>query len=84
MYRVILENKYDYNYRSFAFCRSCYWTATIFTNIQSYECPVCRGDNVELMPLNLDEKYEYHLEPNKGLEIKFWINEEIRDLESED
>jgi hypothetical protein len=34
--------------------------------------------------LNLDEKYEYHLEPNKGLEIKFWINEEIRDLESED
>jgi hypothetical protein len=32
----------------------------------------------------LDEKYEYHLEPNKGLEIKFWINEERRDLESED
>jgi hypothetical protein len=84
MYRVILENKYDYNCRSFAFCKSCYWTATIFTNIESYECPVCSGENVELMPLNLDEKYEYHLEPNKGLEIKFWINEEIRDLESED
>ena len=84
MYRVILENKYDYNYRSFAFCRSCYWTATIFTKIVSYECPVCRGEIVELMPLNLDEKYEYHLEPNMGLEIKFWINEEIRDLETED
>lgn len=84
MYRVILENKYDYNYRSFAFCRSCYWTATIFTKIESYECPVCRGEIVELMPLNLDEKYEYHLEPNMGLEIKFWINEEIRDLETED
>lgn len=65
MFRVILENKYDYNYRSFAFCRSCYWTATIFTNIESYE-------NVELMPINLDEKYEYELEPNKGLEIKIW------------
>jgi len=37
-----------------------------------------------LMPLNLDEKYEYHLEPNMGLEIKFWVNEEIRDLETED
>jgi hypothetical protein len=71
MYRVILENKYDYNNRLFAFCRSCYWTATIFTNIESYECPVCRGENVELMPLNLDDKYEYQLEPNKGLEIKF-------------
>lgn len=71
MFRVILENKYDCNYRSFAFCRSCYWTATIFTNIESYECPVCGGENVELMPLNLDEKYEYN-DPNKGLEIRFW------------
>ncbi len=46
-------------------------TATIFTNIESYECPVCSGENVELMPLNLDEKYEYNVDPNKGLEIRF-------------
>ena len=71
MYRVILENKYVYEYRSFALCQSCYWTATIFTKIESYECPFCPGKNVELIPLNLDEKYEYQLEPNKGLEIKF-------------
>jgi hypothetical protein len=32
----------------------------------------------------LDEKYEYQLEPNKGPEIKFSINEEIRNLETED
>jgi hypothetical protein len=32
----------------------------------------------------MDEKYEYQLEPNKGLEIKFLINEEISDLETED
>lgn len=84
MYRVILENKYDYNNRSFAMYQSCYWTATIFTKIESYECPVCRGENLELIPLNLDEKYEYQLEPDKGLEIKFSINEEIRKLETED
>jgi hypothetical protein len=40
--------------------------------MESYECPVCPGVNVELMPLNLDERYEYQVEPNKGLEIKFW------------
>jgi hypothetical protein len=84
MYQVILENKYDYNNRSFALCESCYWTATIFTRIESYNCPVCRGENVELIPLILDEKYEYQLEPDKGLEIKFSINEEISDLETED
>jgi len=84
MYQVILENKYDYNNRSFALCESCYWTATIFTKIESHVCPVCRGENLELIPLNLDEKYEYQLEPNKRLDIKFSINEEIRDLEIED
>jgi hypothetical protein len=72
MYRVILEYKYDYDNRSFALCQSCYWTATIFTKTESYvECPVCRRNNAELIPLNLNEKYEYELEPNKGLEIKF-------------
>ncbi|MGB5090703.1 MAG: hypothetical protein WBN72_07145 [Nitrososphaeraceae archaeon] len=70
MYRVILE-KYDYENRSFALCQSCYWKATIFTKIESYECPVCRGENVELIPLRLDEKYEYDLGPDKGLEIRF-------------
>jgi hypothetical protein len=84
MYSVILENKYDYDNRTFALCQSCYWTATIFTRIESHECPVCRGENVELIPLNLNEKYEYQLEPNKGLEIKFSIYEETRDLETED
>ena len=71
MYQVILENKYDYNNRSFALCESCYWTATIFTRIESYNCPVCRGEHVELIPLNLDEKYEYQLEPDKVLKLNF-------------
>ena len=71
MFRVILENKYDYATRSFVLCKSCYWTATIFTKLQSYGCPVRCNENVELIPLNLDEKYEYELESNRGLEIKF-------------
>ena len=62
---------YDYYNRSFAFCQSCYWTATILTKIESLECPLCPGKNVELIPLNLNEKYGYQLESNKGLEIKF-------------
>jgi hypothetical protein len=84
MCQVILEGEYVHDNRSLALCESCYWTATIFTRIESYNCPVCRGENVELIPLNLDEKYEYQLEPDKGLEIKFSINEEKSDLETED
>ena len=69
MYRVILERNYDYGMRSFALCQSCYWTATIFTKI--YECPACHRESVEIMPLNLDEKYEYSIDQNKGLEVTF-------------
>ncbi len=84
MRQVILENIYDYHNCSFALCESCYWTETIFTKIEICKCPFCRDENIEFIPLNLDEKYEYQLEPNKGLEIKFSINEEIRNLETED
>jgi hypothetical protein len=70
---LILQRKYDYNNRLFALCESCYWTATIFSKIESYECPVCHADKVALIPLSLEEKYEYHLEPKNGLDIKFSI-----------
>jgi hypothetical protein len=62
---------YDYDNRLFAFCQSCYWTATLFAKVESYECPFCPGKKVELIPLDLNEKFEYQLEPNKGLEINF-------------
>jgi hypothetical protein len=76
MSKVILEKKFNYANRIFALCESCYWTATIFTKLESYQCPVCHVGNVALIPLNLDEKYEYQFEPKQGLYIKFSINEE--------
>jgi hypothetical protein len=78
MSEVILARKYAYDKRLFALCESCYWTATIFTKIESYECPVCRADNVALIPLNLEEKYEYQFKPKQGLDIKFSIDEKKR------
>ena len=77
MPELILERKYDYGNRLFALCESCYWTATIFTKIESYECPGCRAGNVALIQLSLDEKYEFQFKPEQGLDIKFSINEEI-------
>jgi hypothetical protein len=73
MSELILDKRYDYQNRVFALCESCYWTATIFMNIETFQCPVCLSKDVALMPLNLDEKYEYKFEPKQGLEIKFSI-----------
>jgi hypothetical protein len=71
---LLLQRNYDYNNRLFALCQSCYWTATIFTKLESYECPVCHANNVALIPLNLEEKYEYQFKPKHGLDIKFSID----------
>jgi len=71
MYTVVLERKYDSRSRIFALCEKCYWTATILKKVESFQCPVCRGEEIALIPLCKDEKYEYSLEPGQGLQIKF-------------
>jgi len=73
MSTVFLEKKFDYQNRLFALCESCYWTATFFTKIESYECPVCQSRDIALIPLNRDEKYDYKYELKRGLEINFSI-----------
>ena len=71
VHTVLLEKKYDYSNRLFALCESCYWTATIFIKIETYHCPVCQSKDVALIPLGSDEKYEYSLESDHGLQLKF-------------
>jgi hypothetical protein len=78
MSTIILEKKFDYQNRLFALCESCYWTATFFTKIESYECPVCQSRDIALIPLNRDEKYDYKYELKRCLQINFSINEEMR------
>jgi hypothetical protein len=78
MSTVILEKKFDYQNCLFALCESCYWIATFFTKIESYECPACQSKDIALIPLNLDEKYDYKYEQKRGLQINFSQNEGIR------
>ena len=73
MSRVILAKEYKYRYRLFALCEKCYWTATILKKVEICQCPVCLSDEVELIPLGNDERYEYSLEPKQGLDIRFSI-----------
>jgi hypothetical protein len=39
--------------------------------MENNECPLCAGKNTELIPLKSGEKYEYEIDPSRGLEIKF-------------
>ena len=71
MYTVILEREYDSRNRIFALCEKCYWTATILKKVEVRQCPLCLSEEVALIPLCKNEKYEYSLEPAEGLQIKF-------------
>ena len=71
MFKVVLEREYDSRNRIFALCEKCYWTASILKKVESYQCPVCRGKEVALIPLCRDEKYEYSLKPGQGMQVKF-------------
>jgi hypothetical protein len=71
MYTVLLEREYEYKNRFFALCEDCYWTASILKEVETFRCPVCQCDEVSLIPLCKDEKYEYSVEPKQGLQIKF-------------
>ena len=71
MSRVILAKEYNYRNRLFALCEKCYWTATILKKVETCQCTVCHSDEVSLIPIDNDERYEYSLEPRQGLQIKF-------------
>ena len=62
---------YNHDNRRFAFCKSCYWTATFFSKIENYECPFCPGKNVEYLPLELDGKDDNDLQQDKDWYLDF-------------
>lgn len=55
MHELILKKRHYYKTSAFALCESCYWTGTILMKLKSYQCPICLGKDIALMPLNLDE-----------------------------
>ncbi|MGA7010219.1 MAG: hypothetical protein WB612_10835 [Nitrososphaeraceae archaeon] len=71
----LVQKKYDYDRYQFAICESCYWTATIFDicEKQDLPCPICRNDQIALIPLSMNEEYCYTVKPERGLDIEFMI-----------
>lgn len=78
MYTLVVERKYDSKKRFFGLCESCYWTATILREVEHYECPVCKSQEIALIPISQNEKYEYDLDSIHGLQIKFSVLEKSR------
>ena len=76
MYTLITAKEYNYRNRLFVLCEKCYWTATILKKVETYHCPVCHSDEVALIPLGNDERYEYSLQARQRITNKIFAAEQ--------
>jgi hypothetical protein len=66
----------------FVICNSCYWCATYFRNddlgfrsessSHNLNCPICNSQNIELMPIAIDESFRIEYSLTRGMEMEFY------------
>lgn len=43
----------------FVICNSCYWCASLYSNLKTIKCPVCNNDNtMESIPISENESFK--------------------------
>ena len=73
MCTLVVQRKYDSRKRFFGLCETCYWTATILKEVERHGCPVCKSQEITLIPLSQNEKYAYDRNSKHGLQIRFSV-----------
>lgn len=58
--------------RKILICNICYWsTSLIISDNEIGPCPVCHNDNLEAIPISINECYTYYYDLKKGLVLNF-------------
>ena len=67
-----------HNQIDFLLCPSCFWCASYFNYSKvATRCPTCCRDNVEPIPISIDELYTYSHDVNRGVTLEFSKNRDI-------
>ena len=65
-------NTPTHNQIDFLLCPSCFWCASYFNYSKvATRCPTCCRDNVESIPISIDELYTYSHDRNRGVTLEF-------------
>jgi hypothetical protein len=65
-------------YRDLVICNSCQWSASLLIDSFTFSgCPRCGADNIEIIPIEDDEKYSFYINNTRGIEVEF-SDERIR------
>jgi hypothetical protein len=71
-------NTPTHNQIDFLLCPSCFWCASYFNYSKvATRCPTCSNDNVESIPISIDELYTYSHDGNRGVTLEFSKNRDI-------
>ena len=62
----------EYHNAQFIICNSCLWCASYLAyNDDIPDCPTCRSNKIELLPISEKEAYQIGIE-HGGISIEFW------------
>jgi Zn finger protein HypA/HybF involved in hydrogenase expression len=69
-------------YRDLVVCKSCHWSASLLKDAYIFsQCPQCGGDNIEIIPVDNNEKYSLNIDKGRGIDIEFRDNRTaVKDL----
>jgi len=62
----------NYNERNFLICKSCFWCASLLSNMHNFvnACPSCIDSELESMPLSTSEIYTFDYDSCKRSYIR--------------
>ena len=62
-----------YHDAQFLICNNCFWCASYLSHNHHYieNCPVCRSDRMEAIPISQKEAYKVNVE-GSSISMEFW------------
>lgn len=61
--------------RDLVICNNCLWAASLIKGSKMFHrCPLCNGENIEVIPVEDYENYKLSMSPKRGLTIEFTDN----------
>jgi hypothetical protein len=59
-------------YRDLVICNNCSWAAYLLKGSTGFKlCPICRNENLEVIPVEDYESYKIQIDSKRGVEIDF-------------
>ena len=56
----------------FVICNSCYWCASLYSDLKTVKCPVCNNDNnMESIPISENESFKVNHDSRTGIVLEF-------------